>query len=76
MLPPLEMTSMGSVKWCGGAAIVFHKAALPDLCAATTIPHSSFLISHFSIPPIRSHELSHTKKADLTVCFYFRASIQ
>ena len=39
-LPPLEMTSMGSVKWCGGAAVVFHKAALPDLCAATTIPHS------------------------------------
>ena len=35
---------------CGGAAIVFQKAALPNLCAATTIPHSSFLTPNFSKP--------------------------
>ena len=32
----------------GGFSERNHKAALPNLCAATTIPHSSFLIPNFS----------------------------
>ena len=46
-LPLFHLSSI-FYRLCGGAAIVFHKAARPNSCAATTTPHSSFLIPDFS----------------------------
>ena len=35
MLTPLEMTWGGVSHYCDKTAVAFHKAALPNLCAAT-----------------------------------------
>ena len=51
-LPPLEMTmNVWIHRDKGGFSERNPKAALPNLCAATFIPNSSFLIPNFFPPP-------------------------